>query len=120
MAGMPDGATASLGDVAPDQSPVLVPDLDLRAGLRLSFSVTGGVAYGAEVPLSHPDGHVLTLHYPAPGNENGIGIVHTDDQGIRAEFGKPLRLVAQSTSCVEYYLLASQVIPEFGFIGETV
>lgn len=41
LAGMPDGSTASSGDVAPAQSPVLVAGLSLTAGASLVFSATG-------------------------------------------------------------------------------
>ena len=44
LAGMPSGATASGGDVAPTQSPVLVSALTVSAGARLSFSATGGTS----------------------------------------------------------------------------
>ena len=86
---MPDGATASLGDVAPDQSPVLVPDLALQPGLLLSFEVTGGVAYDPNVAVAHPDGDVVTLHYPAPGHENGISHVRGPADALMGVFLAP-------------------------------
>ena len=61
LAGMPDGSTASGGDVAPDQSPVLVSGLAWVAGTAVQFSnVTGGVSYAGQCPAdcSGPDGDV--------------------------------------------------------------
>jgi hypothetical protein len=45
LAGMPNGSAASLDDVAPDQSPALVPDLTLTAGDALTFAASGSVNF---------------------------------------------------------------------------
>jgi hypothetical protein len=45
LAGMPDGATASIDDVAPAQSPALVPDLAVNAGDVLTFTAAGSVNF---------------------------------------------------------------------------
>src|SRR5262249_4020262 len=45
LAGMPDGSTASMGDVAPAQSPALVPDLAVNAGDVLTFTAAGSVNF---------------------------------------------------------------------------
>ena len=60
LAGMPGGSTASSGDTAPAEAPVLVPGVPLSAGEVLTFSATGGV-YNAPVSASSlstldPDG----------------------------------------------------------------
>ena len=51
LAGMPDGSTASLGDFAPQQSPVDVPGLGYSSGGVLTFSVKGSVNYGGGPPV---------------------------------------------------------------------
>jgi len=69
LAGMPDGSTASSGDVAPAQSPVLVTGLALQAGQWLSFSASGAVDHcGGGCPGGTPDGTDLWSN----GAENGI------------------------------------------------
>jgi hypothetical protein len=45
LAGMPDGSTASIDDVAPAQSPVVVPDLAVNAGDVLTFTAAGSVNF---------------------------------------------------------------------------
>jgi hypothetical protein len=45
LAGMPNGATASIDDVAPDQSPALIPDLSVHAGDVLTFTAAGSVNF---------------------------------------------------------------------------
>jgi hypothetical protein len=45
LAGMPDGSTASVDDVAPDQSPALVPDQSVSAGDVLTFTAAGSVNF---------------------------------------------------------------------------
>jgi hypothetical protein len=54
LAGLPDGATAAAGDVAPTQSPVLVGAV--WPGLRLVFSATGGVHFQGGAVGTSPDG----------------------------------------------------------------
>ena len=76
LAGMPNGSTASLGDVAPAQSPVQV--LGLSLGLRgfLTFTgATGGVLnFGGCPPGCDPiDGGNVAGH--STGAENGISDV---------------------------------------------
>ncbi len=71
LAGMPDGATASSGDVAPDQSPALATAS--VSGCTLTFSVTGGVHFDPGCPpaCTGPDGMVGGGAHAA-GAENGI------------------------------------------------
>jgi hypothetical protein len=45
LAGMPDGSTASIDDVAPDQSPALIPDLAVNPGDVLTFTSKGSVNF---------------------------------------------------------------------------
>lgn len=72
LAGMPDGSTASGGDVAPIHSPVQVMGFSLSAGDDLTFSATGGVsnAPGCPPSCSVPDGSGFFNHFA--GAENGI------------------------------------------------
>lgn len=70
LAGMTNGSTASGGDSAPAQSPVLVSGISLTAGSPLFFSVTGGVMNGSAGTLNGPDGGALQTH--SVGAENGI------------------------------------------------
>ena len=86
LAGMPDGANASNGDLAPAQSPVLVSGLPWVAGSAVMFqSVVGAVSYAGTCPsVSNcfgPDGDVLMTDFNydtrsllgLQGGENGIG-----------------------------------------------
>jgi hypothetical protein len=75
LAGMPDGSTASLGDFAPQQSPVDVPGLGYSSGGVLTFSVKGSVNYGGGPPVDPPDGNFAFVVQHATGAENGISNV---------------------------------------------
>jgi hypothetical protein len=70
LAGLPAGAAASSGDVAPAESPVLVPGLSLTAGETLTFSVTGSVSHVPSPSGDTPDGGTFTSH--SAGAQNGI------------------------------------------------
>src|SRR5687768_15254998 len=70
LAGMPAGSTASLGDVAPAQSPLLVSGLALGAGSYLTFTgVTGGASNTPSCCIAI-EGGGFTGH--TTGAENGI------------------------------------------------
>lgn len=72
LAGMPDGATASSGDEAPQHSPVLVHNIDLTQG-SISFPmVTGGASHEPGCPdfCTPPEGSFFIAHQP--GAMNGI------------------------------------------------
>lgn len=70
LAGMPAGSSASNGDVAPAESPVLVPGLTLSVGQVLTFSVTGSVSHTPAPSGLTPDGGGFTSHLA--GAQNGI------------------------------------------------
>ena len=80
LAGMPNGSTASFGDVAPNQSPVLVPGVLPAAGNVLTFTnVSGSVSYAGGAPVDPPDGdntfflqHFDQLPGSTQNPENGI------------------------------------------------
>lgn len=58
LAGMPDGTTASIGDAAPAQSPVLFTEFSLTPGTWLQFTDVSGVVDNCESGCSRggPDG----------------------------------------------------------------
>lgn len=72
LAGMPDGSTASSGDVAPAQSPAQVTGIPAVPGALWLFEATGGVNSGPGVPLSPPDGDAGIIAAHNNGVENGI------------------------------------------------
>jgi RHS repeat-associated protein len=69
LAGMPDGSTASGGDVAPAQSPLLVPGLALSGGSTLMVTVPAGIVNNYQ---SNPDGNYYPFVAHTNGAENGI------------------------------------------------
>ena len=74
LAGMPPGSTASGGDTAPAQSPVLVPGpVNIAAGGALTFIVTGEVSNTGVLQGLTPDGQAPASHIA--GAENGIADV---------------------------------------------
>lgn len=70
LAGMTDGSTARRGDIAPDESPVVVTNTPIESHAVYVFSASGSVNHGATLPFFAPDGEDLTTHYL--GAENGI------------------------------------------------
>ena len=72
LAGMPNGSTASSGDSAPTESPVLVPGLTLSAGETLTFSVTGSVSHILAPSGDTPDGSKGGAIPHFGGAQNGI------------------------------------------------
>ncbi|MBO1074853.1 PEP-CTERM sorting domain-containing protein [Roseomonas marmotae] len=70
LAGMPDGSTASSGDTAPGESPVLIPGLALAGGTILNFAATGSVSNTPTPSGLSPDGGLFTSH--SAGALNGI------------------------------------------------
>jgi hypothetical protein len=72
LAGMPAGATASAGDTAAAEAPVLVRGLNLAAGGVLTFQVTGSVLYEPGTPTDTPEGDAGLVVPHATGAENGI------------------------------------------------
>ena len=70
LAGMPNGSTASIGDSAPGQSPVLVTGLNLSLGGTISFSVSGAVGNDPCCAPVGADGGGFISRFP--GAENGI------------------------------------------------
>jgi hypothetical protein len=70
LAGMPNGTTASGAvDIAPAQSPVLVPIALLSGGWIEASNVTGSVNYASGLPLVGPEGSDVCSH--SVGAEHG-------------------------------------------------
>jgi len=86
LAGMPNGSTASTNDVAPAQSPVLVPGLSLSAGGVLTFSSSGSVANGPLLTLVGPDGDPTWWISHDAGAENGISDVNSQINALMGVF----------------------------------
>ncbi|MEE9337440.1 MAG: PEP-CTERM sorting domain-containing protein [Methylococcaceae bacterium] len=86
LAGMPDGSTASSGDIAPNHSPVLVNGIDLNVGSLTFGNVSGGVSNGPGCPTncSIPDGGSLFNH--SPGALNGISGVRAPINALMGVF----------------------------------
>jgi len=74
LAGMPDGSTASMGDVAPNESPVTISGLPLLAPSILTFNATGSVSNVPYPSTWTPDGNIdgFLGHGLNEGRENGI------------------------------------------------
>jgi len=74
LAGMTNGATTQGGDVAPDQSPAEVVEVQIIPGNSLSFSASGGVSYDQPpaYPLKGPEGVAGEITPNLAGDENGI------------------------------------------------
>src|ERR1051326_1302808 len=77
LAGMPNGTTTRYGDVAPDESPALVTDLNLVPGSILTFSASGSVRQESTQPFDGPDGRCESAGCNGAGyaSENGISEV---------------------------------------------
>ncbi len=86
LAGMPDGSTASTGDVAPTHSPALVTGIGISPGDALAFRATGGVLHTGGCPptCNDPDGGAFYSH--SPGDLNGISDVRAPINSLMGIF----------------------------------
>jgi len=89
LAGMPAGSTASMGDVAPAQSPAEVLGLPIEAGASLMFFAAGLTAHGPAKPLVGPDGSAFNQHVGGP--ENGISDIVTRLNSLQGVFLGPMQ-----------------------------
>jgi len=113
LAGMPGGSTASIGDVAPDQSPVLVSGFILTGGDRLTFAATGSVSYQGGTPSDPPDGnfsydtgHINNL---STADENGISDVTMPVDAMLGVFlGPDQPNLSAAPGALDFTLQASQ------------
>lgn len=134
LAGMPDGSTEQTGDIAPAQSPVLVPVI-LEPGTAITFTATGGVAQDPRFPLMPPDGNPADLAHhggsgafidAGPGAVNGIADVIAPMDSLLGIFlgtdrpdstSAPPRLQFSSMESRDYLIL-SPVLKQVFFIGD--
>jgi len=125
LAGMPDGSTARRGDVAPDESPVLVTGVSIEDGATFIFSATGSVSRGSPLPFFGPDGETNSIsHYL--GAENGIADVTAPFECLVGVFlgtnepdinptPQPLDF---STATNQDYLILTPALQQPFFIGD--
>jgi hypothetical protein len=124
LAGMPPGSAACSGDVAPLQSPVLVPLPDGCAASVLNFSVTGSASNVPSPSGAPPDGTDLETHHC--GDENGIatvtaplsalmGVFLTDEVPTATGVPRPLDFGTRR-SCD--YRTLSPLLKQVFFIGD--
>jgi hypothetical protein len=125
LAGMPNGSTASLGDVAPDESPMLVTGISITGGIHYTFSSSGTVSRGSPLPFFGPDGESgIDDHWT--GAENGIGNITTPLESLIGVFlgpvapnlnSAPAALDFTSASSRDYLTLSPALQQPF-FIGD--
>jgi hypothetical protein len=133
LAGMPPGATASLGDLAPTQSPVEILSPSIVPGTLLHFSADGMVSNGTcglpNCPSYDPDGGETQgrpFFAHDTGAENGIADVLTPINSLVGVFlgpRRPDRTPAPEpldfrTSADRNYLTASPGLKQVFFIGD--
>lgn len=131
LAGMPDGATASSGDVAPAHSPVQVSGLALNLGGYLTFTnATGGVLNAGGCSSVAPftgcspiDGTASFTNHTA-GAENGISDVRAPVNallGIFLDDSQPSLSAAPGTLNFQTFgldfLTLSPLLKQVFFIG---
>lgn len=126
LAGMPNGSTASLTDVAPAHSPILVSSLCLSSGSVLGFGATGLVAYGPGDPSGGPDGTPSVPGTHTTAAENGISNVFMPSNALVGVFLGPLQpslspappALDFSTPASRDYITLSPLLQQTFFIGD--
>jgi hypothetical protein len=124
LAGLPNGSTASGGDSAPGQSPVLVTGVPITFGTSLNFSATGATNNSFSLPASGstPDGGTVFSR----GSENGISGTTTRLNslvGVFLDSSTPTASLAPSaldfgTVSSQSYLSLSPLLKQVFFIGD--
>lgn len=131
LAGMPDGTPSLFGDAAPAQSPVLVPNLCLRAGSSLTFSAAGGVSNDPNLvmyPLVGPEGHLTSVTQHSMGPENGISNIFAPYNALVGVFLSAAQpnlapappMLNFSTPAPRNYLTLSPLLQQVFFIGNGI
>jgi hypothetical protein len=123
---MPNGSTASSGDVAPAESPVQVLGLSYSAGDFLTFSATGIEGFGPGDPTSGPDGIASILTPHAAGAQNGVSDITAPANALVGVFltsTQPSLSVAPgaldfSTAASRDYSTLSPPLQQVFFIGD--
>ncbi|MEI4232558.1 VPLPA-CTERM sorting domain-containing protein [Roseovarius sp. D22-M7] len=125
LAGLPAGTTASSGDSAPSNSPVLVTGLEVLGGAAFSFSATGRVSLGGALGPD-PDGSAPINHTGTP--ENGFSDVTMPrlsllgvflDEMLPTATSAPASLDFSSEASQSYSSL-SPLLKQIFFIGDGV
>ncbi len=84
LSGQPDGTTASSGDVAPDESPVLLSGVPIASGNVIRFpQVSGAVSRGAGSGPG-PEGASIFTHFP--GAQNGFSDITAPIESLLGVF----------------------------------
>jgi hypothetical protein len=126
LAGMPDGSTASLEDVAPQQSPTQVTGVCFTAGATLSFSASGICKWGPDGPDAPPDGLVAFIGSHVPGDENGMSNIVGPSMALvgvfldasQPSFSTPPATLDFSTAASRDFLVLSPQLRQVFFIGD--
>jgi hypothetical protein len=126
LAGMPNGSTASSGDVAPAESPVRITGLNYAGGGVLTFSVKGSVNYAGAPPTDPPDGDVNYVIHHATAAENGMSDVVSPVDALMAVFlavVPPNAIAAPatldfSTPASRDYTTLSPLLQQVFFVGD--
>ena len=120
LAGMPNGTTATNGDIAPNQSPLLVTGLNINQTNYLSFSASGTASYNSWIYYG-PDGGPLFTR----GAENGIsGIRVTTSALIGVFLDSQLPTTSPAPSDLNFevstrdFLTLSPELKQVFFIGD--
>lgn len=120
LAGMPNGSNASNGDIAPNQSPVLVTEMNVNQATYLSFSTTGSASYNSST-FYGPDGGFLFTR----GAENGISGIRVTASaliGVFLDSQLPTTTPAPSDLNFEFltrdFLTLSPELKQVFFIGD--
>jgi hypothetical protein len=124
LAGLPNGATASVGDTAPAQSPVLATGISIIGGNTLSFLAVGSTDNGGGTPFTTPDGGSLVFH----GAENGFSGLTAPINALVGVFLDNNLATASiaptaldfSTASSQTYLSLSPLLKQIFFIGDGV
>lgn len=103
LAGMPDGATATSGDVAPKHSPVLVHNIDLTQGSITFTKVVGGALHfeGCPDACTPPEGDFFIAH--APGAMNGMSGTNAPVNALMGVFlGKDAPIASDAPEALDF------------------
>ena len=126
LAGMPNGATASSGDVAPAQSPAEMVDLQVSPGQFLIFSASGKVGHIATATRFGPEGDTSRVVVHREGAENGISSCRAPINSLVGVFlgpglpsltPAPVSLNFESQAARDYASL-SPALKQVFFIGD--
>jgi hypothetical protein len=126
LAGMPNGSTASAGDSAPYESPVLVTGIPVASGFAYSFSASGFIAYDVGLPFYGPDGWAANFVPHTTGAENGIADLTSPLDAVIGVFLGPNQpdlspapgALNFSTASSQDYLTLSPSLQQPFFIGD--